>query len=176
MLQLLGLCLSVEDTTVVSGQGPRLVVCSREGLGQQLLHVEGTLTAISRTEATSIKPLSPTKSTFTRQRWKQTEYTHSSEVLIGAVLWFSDLPLRRTWTYCMVLYYLPPGGCRPVTLQHNNNKTACLLSVSISTEYKERRPQRWSRSVVQTSQTFKNIHHFTSFVSPGHAHTKKKNK
>lgn len=42
-----------------------MVVCSREGLGQQLLHVEGTLTAISRTEATSIKPLSPSNPTFT---------------------------------------------------------------------------------------------------------------
>lgn len=48
-----------KDATVVPGQGPRLVVCSREGLGQQLLHVEGTLTAISRTEATRIKPCHP---------------------------------------------------------------------------------------------------------------------
>lgn len=48
-----------KDATVVPGQGPRLVVCSREGLGQQLLHVEGTLTAISRTEATRIKLCHP---------------------------------------------------------------------------------------------------------------------
>lgn len=45
-----------KDATVVPGLGPRLVVCSREGLGQQLLHVAGTLTAVSRTEATRIKP------------------------------------------------------------------------------------------------------------------------
>lgn len=57
--------LSVEDTSVVSGWGPSLVVCSRKGLGEQLLHVEGTLTVISRTEATSIKPLSPSNPTFT---------------------------------------------------------------------------------------------------------------
>lgn len=48
-----------KDATVVPGQGPRLVVCSREGLGQQLLHVEGTLTAISRTEANRIKLCHP---------------------------------------------------------------------------------------------------------------------
>lgn len=59
MIQLLERCLSVEDTTVVSGRGPRLVVCrSGEGSGQQLLHVEGTLTAVSRTEGNSIKTLS----------------------------------------------------------------------------------------------------------------------
>lgn len=54
MIQSLELCLSVKDTTVVSGRGLRLAVCSAQGLGQQLLHVEGTLTAISRTEATNV--------------------------------------------------------------------------------------------------------------------------
>lgn len=56
MIQSLELCLSVKDTTVVSGLGLRLAVCSAQGLGQQLLHVEGTLTAISRTEATNAPP------------------------------------------------------------------------------------------------------------------------
>lgn len=59
MTQSLDLCLSVKDTTVVPGRGPRLVVCRADGLGQQLLHVEGTLKAISRTEATSVLPRHP---------------------------------------------------------------------------------------------------------------------
>lgn len=65
MIYSLEVFLSVEDRSVVSGPGPRWVVCSREGSGQQLLRVEGTLTAISRTKATTVKPLSPPNTTFT---------------------------------------------------------------------------------------------------------------
>lgn len=65
MTHLLERCVGVEDTSVVSGQGPRLEECSGEGLAQQLLHVEGTLTAISRTEAIGMKPLSPSYLTLT---------------------------------------------------------------------------------------------------------------
>lgn len=57
-------CLGFEDTSVVPGQGPRFVVCGGEGVGQQLLHVEGTPTAVSRTEATGIKLLTPSNPTF----------------------------------------------------------------------------------------------------------------
>lgn len=86
MIQLLELGPSVEDTSVVSGLGPRLVVCSREGLGQQLLHVEGTLTAISRTDATGIKHLSPSNPTFTLSVIRNKQVHFSPGILYVSLL------------------------------------------------------------------------------------------